>query len=55
MGFESLIFLDQYNLKFNKVASAMVADTGLLKQIAERKKYILFLQVCVQLIKLMRL
>ncbi len=36
---ESLIFLDQYNLKFNKVASAMVADTGLLKQIAERKKY----------------
>jgi len=36
---ESLIFLDQYDLKFNKVASAMVADTDLLKQIAERKKY----------------
>ena len=36
---ESLFFLDSYNLKFNKVASAMTVDTTLLKQIAKRKKY----------------
>ena len=32
-------FLDSYNLKFNKVASAMTVDTTLLKEIAKRKKY----------------
>ena len=36
---DSLIFLDNYDLKFNKVASAMVVDTDLLTQIAQRKIY----------------
>jgi N-acetylneuraminate synthase len=36
---ESLSFLDNYKLRFNKVASAMVVDKNLLKEIAERKIY----------------
>ena len=36
---DSLVFLDDYDLKFNKVASAMVVDTNLLTQIAQRKIY----------------
>ena len=35
----SLKFLDQYNLKYNKVASAMIVDKNFLKEIAERKKH----------------
>ena len=35
----SLIFLDKYNLKFNKVASAMIVDIEFLKKIASRKKH----------------
>ena len=36
---ESLKFLDQYNLKYNKVASAMIIDAEFLECIAERKKH----------------
>ena len=33
---KSLIFLDKYNLKFNKVASAMIIDKDFLKEIANK-------------------
>lgn len=36
---DSQIFLRQYNLKFNKVASAMLTNMELLKAIAEEKRY----------------
>tara|TARA_X000000950_G_scaffold254035_1_gene317462 strand:- start:349 stop:1200 length:852 start_codon:yes stop_codon:yes gene_type:complete len=36
---ESLNFLKQFNLKFNKVASAMITDFRLLEAIAEEKKH----------------
>ena len=36
---DSQIFLQQYNLKYNKVASAMLTHTELLKIIASEKKY----------------
>ena len=35
----SLKFLDQFNLKYNKVASAMIIDLNLLDEIANRKKH----------------
>ena len=37
--YESLNFLDQYNLNYNKIASAMIIDQEFLKQVAIRKKY----------------
>lgn len=36
---DSQFFLRQYNLKFNKVASAMLTNMELLKAIAEEKRY----------------
>ena len=36
--YESLLFLDQYDLNYNKVASAMIVDKDFLKKIAERNK-----------------
>ena len=36
---DSQIFLRQYNLKYNKVASAMLTNTNLLKLISEEKKH----------------
>ena len=36
---DSLNFLDQYNLKYNKIASAMIIDTNFMRKVAERKKY----------------
>ena len=36
---KSLIFLDKYNLKFNKVASAMIIDKDFLKEIATKRKH----------------
>ena len=36
---ESLKFLDQYNLKYAKVASAMIVDKIFLRELAKRKKY----------------
>ena len=36
---ESLKFLDTYNLKYNKVASAMLTHTNFLEEIATRGKY----------------
>ena len=36
---KSLDFLDQYNLKYQKIASAMIIDELFLKNVAKRKKY----------------
>jgi len=36
---ESLNFLDQYNLKYNKIASAMITNIEFLNQVAQKKKY----------------
>ena len=36
---DSQIFLRQYNLKFNKVASAMLTNMELMKAIAEERRY----------------
>jgi N-acetylneuraminate synthase len=36
---QSLNFLDRYNLKYNKVASAMITHVDFLKEVAKRKKY----------------
>ena len=36
---KSLEFLDKYNLNYHKVASAMIIDKELLKNIAQRKKH----------------
>ena len=36
---ESLKFLDKYNLKFNKIASAMIVDQNFLNEVAKRKIY----------------
>ena len=35
----SLMFLDKYKNKYNKIASAMIVDLELLKEVAKRKKY----------------
>ena len=35
----SLKFLDQYNLNYNKIASAMIVDINFLKEVAKRKKH----------------
>ena len=35
----SLKFLDEYKLKYNKIASAMIVDLELLEEVAIRKKY----------------
>ena len=36
---KSLVFLDNYNLKYNKIASAMITNLDFLKEVAKRKKY----------------
>ncbi len=36
---DSLKFLDQFDLKFNKIASAMIVDTDFLEEVALRKKH----------------
>jgi N-acetylneuraminate synthase len=36
---QSLVFLDQYNLQYNKIASAMITNEEFLKEVAKRKKY----------------
>jgi N-acetylneuraminate synthase len=35
----SLVFLDQYNLKYNKIASAMITHEEFLTEVAKRKRY----------------
>ena len=35
----SLMFLDQYDLKYNKIASAMIVDEKFLSEVAKRKKH----------------
>tara|TARA_Y100000816_G_C26096276_1_gene580253 strand:- start:1477 stop:2322 length:846 start_codon:yes stop_codon:yes gene_type:complete len=36
---KSLKFLDKYNLKYNKIASAMIIDENFLDEVAKRKKH----------------
>ena len=36
---DSLKFLDQFDLKYNKIASAMIVDAFFLSEVAKRKKY----------------
>ena len=36
---ESLIFLKQFNLKYNKVASAMIVDEKFLREVASERKH----------------
>jgi len=36
---ESLEFIGQFNLKYNKIASAMIVDTDLLEKVAAEKKH----------------
>ena len=36
---DSLKFLDQFNLKYNKIASAMIVDQLFLSEVAKRKKH----------------
>ena len=36
---KSLIFLDQFNLNYHKVASAMIIDKNFLQELAKRKKH----------------
>jgi len=36
---ESLKFLDKFNLKYNKIASAMIVDQNFLEQVAKRGKH----------------
>ena len=36
---ESLKFLDQFNLKYHKIASAMIIDENFLEEVSKRKKY----------------
>lgn len=36
---DSLNFLDQYNLKYNKIASAMIVDLDFLKAVAKKGRY----------------
>ena len=36
---DSQIFLRQYNLKYNKIASAMLTDIDFIKTVADEKKY----------------
>ena len=36
---DSLIFLDQFKSKYNKIASAMIVDTNFLEEVAKRGKH----------------
>ncbi len=36
---DSLVFLDQFNLKYHKIASAMIVDEEFLLEVAKRKKH----------------
>lgn len=36
---ESLEFLEKYDLKYNKIASAMIVDLNFLEEVAKKKKY----------------
>ena len=36
---DSLKFLDNFNCKYQKIASAMIVDTNFLQEVAKRKKY----------------
>ena len=42
----SLKFLDQFDLKYHKIASAMITDKKFLEEVAKEKYTLLFLQEC---------
>ena len=39
MDLNSLKFLEQYKLKYNKIASAMIVDSSFLEEVAKQKIY----------------
>ena len=45
---KSLEFLENYNLKYNKIASAMIIDKNFLNEVAKKKNILLFLLECPQ-------
>ena len=40
--FKSIDFISKFNIKYNKITSAMLIDENFLKKIAEMKKYTYF-------------
>ena len=42
----SLKFLDKYDLKYHKIASAMIIDKVFLNEVAKEKNILLLVQVC---------
>tara|TARA_B100000795_G_scaffold268687_1_gene256211 strand:- start:11 stop:502 length:492 start_codon:yes stop_codon:yes gene_type:complete len=45
---KSLEFLENYNLKYHKIASAMIVDQNFLIEVAKKKDILLFLLACHQ-------
>ena len=45
---DSLMFLDKYKLKYNKIASAMIIDHNFLTEVAKEKNILLYLLECQQ-------
>lgn len=43
---DSLVFLDKYNLKYNKIASAMIVDEPFLEAVAKKKNIPSYLPGC---------
>ena len=50
----SQTFLSKYDLKFNKIASPMLGNFPLIKQVADEKRKLLFLLACQRSKKLMK-
>jgi N-acetylneuraminate synthase len=50
---ESLDFLEKFNLKFHKIASAMIIDKTFLREVAKKKNILLYLREC-QLLKILK-
>ena len=46
----SLKFLDQYNLKFNKIASALITKEDFIIEVAKRKNILLYRLECLNII-----
>ena len=45
---KSLEFLENYNLKYHKIASAMIVDQKFLEEVAKKKSILLFPRACLQ-------
>ena len=53
MGFNSLEFLNNYDLKYNKIAFAMIIDKNFISKVA-KQKYILLVLECLRIKILMK-